>query len=246
MATSKTKSTDKPKKPAAKPRLKAPATKPRPKEIEIKVGRALAQAWKKLLAVLESSNVEGMRAWDRKYEAVGEILAREPPLYLAGGVSTVGDFFAKYLPGEDSRTILRNVRVAQYASPDEELKYGTSKIDAVIDYLEAKHGKPTRGRIPVDFEKLRLDSNEGPIGFVGATVEQVRAAARLAVRGSRAEVPAKRHPVVLALTKALPKGAKDVTIHYATGRVSVGKVPIEQLAVVLRALASAALPAVDE
>src|SRR5262245_20212672 len=36
----------------------------RPKEVEIKVDRALAQGWKKLLAVLESSNVEGMRAWD--------------------------------------------------------------------------------------------------------------------------------------------------------------------------------------
>ena len=68
---------------------------------------------------------------------------------------------------------------------------------------------------------------------------------RLTVRGSRTETPAKRSPVVLALTKALPRVAREVTIHFASGRVSVGKIPIEQFAVVLRALASAKLPADD-
>lgn len=222
---------------------KKASSKPRSKEVEIKVDRALAQAWKKILAVLESSNIEGMRAWDRKYEAVGEILAHDPPLYLAGGVSTAGDFFAKYLPGEDSRSVLRNVRVAQYASPDEEVKYGTSKIDAVIDYLEAKHGKPQKGRIPVDFEKLRLDTKDGAVEFAGATVEQVRAAARLAARADKSSRPAKRNPIVATLSKKLPKGAEDVTIHFAGGRVTLGGIPVALFAKVLRALASAELPA---
>ena len=239
MATSKTKSRK-----TSKNTLERPTT-PQPKEVEIKVDRALAQAWKKLLAVLESSNIEGMRAWDRKYEAVGEILAHDPPLYLAGGVSTTRDFVATYLPGEDSRTVLRNVRVAQYASPDEEAKYGTSKIDGVIDYLEAKHGKPTKGRIPVDFEKLRLDTKDGSLAFADATVEQVRAAARLAIRASKSSKPAKRNPVVAALTSQLPKGAKDVTIHYASGRITLGRIPIELFSSVLRTLASIKLPPKD-
>jgi hypothetical protein len=181
-----------------------------------------------------------MRAWDRKYEAVGAILAHDPPLYLAGGMSTAAAFVAKYLPGEDVRSVLRNVRVAQYASPDEEAKYGTSKIDAAIAYLEAKHGTPIKGRIPVDFAKLHIATDDGSVGFPAASVEQVRAAARVAARGNKA--PHKRNAVVAALTKRLPKGAKDVTVHYANGRVSLGRIPLGALSAVLRALASAKLP----
>ncbi len=235
MATQKTKA-----RAAAKLKPRAAATRPR--NVEVKVDRALAQAWKKVLAVLEASNREGMQAWDRKYEAIGEIIQHDPPLYLAGGVSTDGDFFAKYLPGEDSRTILRNVRVAQYASPDEEVRYGTSKIDAALDYLEAKHGKPTKGRLPVNFEKLRLVAKDGSTGFADATVDQVRAAARVAKRASGASKLAKRNPVVLALTKKLPKVGKDVTVHYANGRVTLGGIPVEAFGAVLRALSSAKLP----
>jgi len=221
----------------------AKSAKPASREIDIKIDRALAQAWKKLSAVLKSANVEGMHAWDRKYEAVGEIMGHEPPLYLAGGVSTAGDFIAQYLPGEQLRSVLRNVRVAQYASPDEEVKYGTSKIDAVVDYLEAKHGKPTKGRIPVDFDKLRIDEKKGWVAFTAATVDQIRAATRRLAAEAGTAKPAKRSPIVLAITKNLPTAARDVTVHYAGGRVSLGRIPVEQFASVLRALASTALPA---
>ncbi|HVY45487.1 MAG TPA: hypothetical protein VHB21_06385 [Minicystis sp.] len=230
-------------KPPAKPKSTKRRAATRPKEVEIKVDRALVNAWKKVLAVLEASNLEGLRAWDRKYEAVGEILAHDPPLYLAGGAATAGDFFAKYLRGEDERTILRNVRVAQYASPDEEARYGTSKIDAAIDYLEAKHGKPVNGRIPVDFAKLRVATTRGSVDFASASVVEVRAAARLAARGANGKKPAKRNPIVLALTKRLPKRAKDVTVHYANGRISLGGIPVAAFAEVLRALAAIELPA---
>ncbi len=212
------------------------------REIEVVVDRALARAWKKSLAELESSNAEGMRAWDRKYEAVGAILDHDPPLYLAGGVSTKEGFVAKYLPGEDTRSVDRNVRVARYASPDEEVRYGTSAIDAAIDYLEAKHGKPAKGRIPVDFEKLRLETEDGSIPFKDASVDDVRACARLAKRQAGHGRPAKRHPIVAALTQLLPKGAKDVTVHYAGGRVSLGAIPLGLFVKVLRALAGVALP----
>ncbi|HVY49526.1 MAG TPA: hypothetical protein VHB21_26720 [Minicystis sp.] len=135
------------------------------------------------------------------------------------------------------------MRVAQYASPDEEARYGTSKIDAAIDYLEATHGKPANRRIPVDFEKLRLKTTDGSVDFPSASVLQVRGAARLAARGSTAKKPAKRNRIVDALTKKLPKQAKDVTVHYANERARLGGIPVAVFAAVLRALAAAELPA---
>ncbi|HVY44982.1 MAG TPA: hypothetical protein VHB21_03845 [Minicystis sp.] len=212
----------------------------RARAIEIKVDAALATAWKKVVAVLDASSREGIRAWDRKYEAVGEILAHDPPLYLAGGMATARDFFKAYLPGETPRSILRSVRVAQYASPDEEARYGTSKIDAAIDYLEATHGK-AKGRIPVDFEKLRIPSGKTSLAFPSATVAAVKTAARVAARNGRNPPHTKRSPIVVALAQALPKAAKDVTIHDAGGRLTLG-IPLAHVAVVLRALARAQLP----
>ncbi len=93
-------------------------------------------------------------------------------------MSTLADFVAKYLPGEDLRSVLRNARVARYASPDEETKHGTSKIDAAIDYIEGKNGRQAAGRIPVDFAKLRIPIEKGSVAFAEATVQQIHDAAR--------------------------------------------------------------------
>lgn len=212
--------------------------------ISVKIDPALAAAWKRSLATLESAASEGQRAWDLKYEAVGEILQHSPPLYLAAGLSTVADFVARYLPGEDVRSVLRNVRTAQYASPDEEERYTTSKIDAAIDFLEATHGKPTKGRIPVDFGKLRVPSAKGgTIKFADATVMQVRDAARVASRhATTGPAPSKSSPVVKAVAALLPKDAKDVTVHYADGRLTLGRIPVRLFVEVMRALAKAKVP----
>jgi hypothetical protein len=221
----------------------ARVAKAKERPIEVKIDPKLAAAWKKCLAVLQTSSIGEADAWDRKYETVGQIIAHDPPLYLAGGMSTQHDFFAKYLPGEPDRSILRNVRIAQYASPQEEAAYTTSKIDAAITYLEAKNGKSDSGRIPVDFAKLRVQTKGGAVRFADATVQQVREAARLAQRsGTRGGAAKKASPVVAALVKLLPADAKDVTLHYADGRVTVGRVPVRLFVEVMRALAKAKVP----
>ena len=66
--------------------------RPRPEE-----GMAAA------LSALEAADREGAQAYDRKYEAIGEIIEHDPALFLAGGMSTLGAFVAKYLPNEDVR-----------------------------------------------------------------------------------------------------------------------------------------------
>lgn len=207
--------------------------------VSVKIDPALKKAWSAALAALEAASRSGAQAFDRKYEAVGAILEHEPPLYLAGGLSTVGDFVSRHLPGEEVRSVLRNARVAKYASPVEEETYGTSKIDVVIDYLEVKNGKPAHGRIPVDFAKLRIATKDGSIPFADATVQQIRDATR--ALGKSAKKP-KTSPVVRAIVACVPREAKEITVHYGDGHVSVGKIPVRIYGAVMRALAKAAVP----
>ncbi len=219
---------------AAKPR------RPVQRTVAVKVDQSLKKAWAASLSALRRADREDAFAFDRKYEAVGEILDHNPPLYLAGGVSTVGDFVRKYLPNETVRNVLRSARVARYASPDEEKRYGASKIDAVVDYLEAKHGKPASGRIPVDFGKLRIPRGAGTVPFADATVAQLRDATKK-VRKAGA-TGAKRSPVVTEIVKHVPASAKEVTVHYAGGHVTIGRIPVRLFGDVLRSLAKARVP----
>lgn len=223
-----------------KAKVKASTKKAAGKPIVVKIDPALKKAWSAALSALHAADREGNIAFDRKYEAVGEIVEHDPPLYLAGGVATVGDFVANYLPNEGVRNVLRNVRVAKYASPDEEEKYGTSKIDAVLDYLEAKNGKPANGRIPVDFAKLRIPAGDGSIAFADATVQQLRdAQKKLDKHGA---TKAKLSPVVSEIAKCVPKSAKEITVRYADGHVTLGRIPVRIFGEVLRALAKAHVP----
>lgn len=235
----KPKSTKRAAKKTARPTASKPKSPAKPRPIAVKIDPVLATGWKKALATLASAASEGQRAWDLKYETVGQILQHSPPLYLAGGMATPADFVKRYLPGENLRSVLRNVRTAQYASPEEEAKFTTSKIDAAIDWLEATHGKPGKGRIPVDFAKLRVPTKDGTVAFAEATVLQVRDAARTASRHSGTSGKAKTSPVVKAVTDALPKDAHEVTVHYADGRLTLGRIPVRIFAEVMRALAKA-------
>src|SRR5262245_57329740 len=90
--------------------------------VTVTIDRALKAAWNRAEAELEATKIEGARAWDRFWETVGTIIDHSPPLYLAGGVSTDREFFAKYADGVDVRVARRNVRVARLASPDEEAR----------------------------------------------------------------------------------------------------------------------------
>ncbi len=219
---------------------KTAARKPRP--VTIEVDAALKAMWLRAEKALEGAKNEGAHAFDAKYEAIGDIIEHDPPLYLAGGMATMSEFFRRYLPGEDERTIQRNVRVARYASPHEEELYGTSAIDAAIAYLEAKLGKPARGRIPVDFAKLRIATREGTVPFAAAQVQDIQDATRELLRAGGHAKRADRSPVVAAITRCLPRGAKSVTVHYAHGHVSLGRIPIASYQATLRALAKAELP----
>ncbi len=227
---------------AKKIRKKTPAkpvTKRAARPVEVRVDAALKKAWARELSELRRRSAEGMRSFDAKYESVGHIIHHDPPLYLAGGVARLSDFVATYLPGETVRSVERNVRIAEYASPVEEERYGTSKIDAALDFLEAKNGRPIHGRLPVDFAKLRVPAQDGTVAFEEASVAVLRDAKRKLDKGGRTAKPS---PVVTELRKRIPAEAKEITVHYADGRITIGRIPARLFKAVLRALGKAKIP----
>jgi hypothetical protein len=233
MATRETRRTPKRSRPRPK---RTGLLAPKTTTIDLKIDRDLKRRWLQAMQTIKAAQREGASASDRQYESVGEILEHDPPLYLAGGYANRRAFIREILK-DSERNVRRLVRVAKYASPQEETRYGISKLDAALDWLEAKAGKP-RGRIPVDFPRLRVPTEEGTISFEEATVDQLRTATRKARRKPRTQSP----PIVRALRAALPKSCKSITLSVSGGKLTVGNIDPAQLALVGNCLARTKLP----
>ncbi len=215
-----------------------------PIKIDIKVDRLLKQMWETQMERLADARRQGAGAFDETYEAADAIARHEPPLYLAGGYSTLKDFCEQVL-NDNVRTALRLMRVARYATPAEENQYGPSKIDAALNYLDALTGEQLKGRLPVAFDKLKIsvqrDGKTLRLPLSEVSVEEVGAATRALRRqddGRRKEAS----PVEKAIVAKLPAKAKSkVTLRYARDRITIG-VPIALFSEVARALAKVKLP----
>mgnify|MGYP001613902009 CR=1 FL=1 len=136
------------------------------------------------------------------------------------------------------------MRVARYASPDEEERSAVSKLDAALGYLDAKTGGAVKGRLPVAFDKLRIpvrrQAAATTVSLEDATVAEVRAATRALSAGPTR----RRSPRLVALSKALGGAAlKTITVSERNGRLHFGEVAAEHLADFARALAKVKLPA---
>lgn len=215
--------------------------------VEVIIDKVLEKAWRAALATVSEAKHRGAGAFDELWESVAEIANHHPPLYLAGGCATFRDFLGKHLPDVDERTAKRYMRVAQFASPTEEELHTVSKIDAALSLLEAKAGAPLRGRIPVDFAKLKIPITSGSstkrIAFVDASVEQVRAAAKLLAARGGAASRTKESPVAVALRKRFKGELAHVTVRVSGGTVSIGNIGLHHIAMLARALAGFKPPA---
>ena len=214
-------------------------TTTRPAKVDLQIDRALKQRWESTLHTVLTARREGAGAFDELWEAVAAIVEHHPPLYLAGGFATAKAFFQQHL-GETERSAKRNMRVAKYASPDEESHFGTSKLDAALGYLEAKTG-PLTGRLPVDFKKLRIpvESKDGAksVALGEATVQQIATATRSLQRAAGKTHP-KASPVVTAVQKALSAAKHgSVTVRLAGGHLALSGIPVPSLAAVAKVLA---------
>lgn len=208
--------------------------------VKVTIDRALEKKWKELLSTLREAKRKGAGSFDVQWETVGAIIEHDPPLYLAGGHSTIRDFLEKHV-GEDERTARRFLRVAKYASPNEEVKYGVSKLDRAIAYVEAKAGGPAKERLPIAFEKLKVpverDGKTSLILLEQATVEEVEAATRKLTRASEKAPLVKASPLVRAVTAELKsKPLQGVTVRISGGKLFLGAIPPESLSELSKAL----------
>jgi hypothetical protein len=206
--------------------------------VEVRIDRALRRRWQERLHELEVAKRAGASAFDQLWESVAAIVDHEPPLYLAGGYASDREFIRSEL-GENERTARRFMRVARYASPHEENKYGVAKLDAALAYVEAKMGGPAKERLPVDFGKLRVpverDGAKVNVDLAEATVLEItRAARKVAGPGTRR---ARKSPLARALENALDKQPlRGLAVSASNDRVSFRNLPIAALAAFIDAL----------
>ncbi len=208
----------------------------------VKVDAALKRKYDQLVAELRAAKREGASAFDALWETVAAIVEHEPPLYVFGGYKSDADFFEREL-GEKRRTAYRYIRVAKYASPNEEETYTVSKLDAALGYVEAKLGHPlAHPPLPIAFARLRVPvEHEGTLirtPLADARTEDVEAATRALTRASKKP----RNPEEHALRSLIAKdrALKDVRLHVRHGAVSVTGVPLAALGKLAALLAKAA------
>ena len=225
---------------AAKKQVKAQ----KPVLVQTLINPALKKRWDAVSKLISDANREEAADFDRKWEAVADVLFADPPLYLAGGYSTDKDFFERFLR-VDRFTGLRRARVARYASPRDIEAFGDTKIDAVLDYLEAKSG-PLKDKLPVDLGALQLpvvkDGKNSRLNLKDATREQIRAATRALKQKTSGE--AKASPRGAAVLQALSRAGLKIDVVVRRNAVDLRSVPFDDLVALGAALAKLTLPQV--
>lgn len=212
----------------------------------VEIDPALKKQWDALAHALDEAARKGASAFDALWEAASAIVEHEPPLYVVGGYRDAADFFRKKL-GETKRNAYRYMRVAKFASPHDEEKYGTTKLDAALSYIEAKLGAPlVHPPLPVAFDRLRIPvSRDGAaaksVPLADARVEDIVAATRaLAKHASKPTSSAER--VLAEALKRTPSLAR-ARARVRGGVVSFTGVPLDALVAFADAVRSAKVPA---
>jgi hypothetical protein len=214
------------------------------KRPEVVVDKALKQRWTIEMERLKEARASETAGWDELYEALGEIVASDPPLYLAGGYKTARDFLKKELPDKNERTLRSYIRVARHFDPEDEVKHGITKLELLLDYLEVAGGAPLApAKIRLSKQKVRVASDKASrlVPFDEVTVEQLRSAIRVA-RSSSGKVGKAQPPLVKEIRKALAgKGIGSVGVSLRNKLVVLTVAPAK-LTALCKALAAAKLP----
>ena len=211
------------------------------KKPTVVVDKLLKARWQDALARYQKAVSEETQGWDERYEALGEIVESEPPLYLAGGYKTARAFFAEQVPGVDERSIRSYIRVAKSFDPEDETKYGISKLEALLDYLQAVGGgpvppakiNPARQKVRVRRGKLqRLEP------FAEVTVADLKEATRASTKHPVASLPPEVKELRAALQKAKLGG---ISVRLRQQKFDLGGIRASDLRKVGKVLASAKL-----
>lgn len=195
--------------------------------VSVKVAPALKSAWDKHMAVLTKAQGQGAKAFDELWEAVDAIVNHTPPLYVVGDFATANAFFEGVLK-ETPRTAQRNIRVARFASPAHEQRYGVAALDAALGYLQAKNGAPLSGHEPIDFDRVMIPvtakGKTTRLGLGKATVKQI-AAATAALTGAGRKRPSSEAFKAVARELSAVSPLSDVSVRESAGVFTFERVP---------------------
>lgn len=231
---------------AGKKKAKAPAREP---DISVKVDASLKRRYDALAAQIHAAQTKGASAFDSLWEAVGEIIEHEPPLFVVAGYATADEFFKERL-GESRRNAFRYVRVAKFASPREEEKYGTTRLDAALSFLEAKLGAPlAHPPLPIAFDRLKIpvtrDGKTTSVPLEKAAVEEIVAATRaLDKSGKKKPTSSLERALGEALRKHQTLASSAVRVR--AGLVSFTSVPAAALSLFGKTVGAVDVPAAEE
>jgi hypothetical protein len=214
--------------------MKTPRTA-KAKSVAVKVDPKLKKAWADLVARVHAHEKRGAEDWDAEWEAVGAIIEHHPPLYEFGGYKNSIEFFKKEL-GVDDRVGRAYVRVAEHATPAQEIEFTVWRLDAAIGYLEAKH-TALSPHAPIDFARVKIDGK----ALADCSVAFIKSATTRARKGAgKAETTAYRD----ALSKVFAKHAafRSLSIRESHGRTSFHSVPNASLRTFAELVLEAKLP----
>jgi hypothetical protein len=180
------------------------------------------------------------------WEAAGEAVHHNPPLYVLGGYKSASDFFQRVLK-TDLRSATRNIAVAEHATPTQEEQYGASNIAAALAFIEAKFGKLGK-TLPVAFERLKIPVHDGThvkmVAFPKATVVEIQSATRELQRKNAGEPVTDRTEAAIAKVLSKHAAFNNVRFSVRAGLVHVRSIPLASLDLFARVLSEVKLPAV--
>ena len=240
MAVPKKRTSPIPKKASTPIAKKSASKKPANVAVIVPVNRALKLAWEKQKKIIVDASREDMSAWDRKYEAVAEVVSHDPPLYLAGGFADFTAFASEFLH-EDVRLVRDWVAVALRASPAEELLYTPTRLSLLLSLLRAqsKEGSLPKTvawaklRVPVVKEGSKKSESKSALD---ASLDEIRAARRQAMQAKSPVVTRDGKEVAAMRVVLASKPLKPVKVQYRDGMYPFGAVPAYALEDFARAL----------
>ena len=195
-----------------------------------------ARKFEKLRKDIAHLRSKGAAAFDELYEAVAVAYQGDPPLWRVK-YGTERAFLAAELPGEDKRSVRRNVLVAVCFTPEDEAKHGIAFLEEAALYAQAKAGARWLPAA-IDLDRLRVpverDGQKRTVTARKATREELTVARKkLSPR-----VRDKTSPPVRALRAAFAKVPALATIVAGGTEESVrlDRVPVAALDALGRAL----------
>jgi hypothetical protein len=210
----------------------------------VRPSAALRKEWQAIERRIVALRGRGAEAFDELYEAVHEVMAADPPLYLAGGMRSAREFIAKALPGESERSVSRNVLVAVAFSPEDEAAKGIAFLEELAKYAQELSGSSALPRA-IDLDRLRIPVKSD--GSAAATkrasacdIDEIRAAR--AALGKKKSAP--RPPAETAIARALStrKSLAGVKVRVTGDSVTFSGVPLAALDTFANSVGRAKIP----